>query len=118
MVAHAERIKCNFGARLLFIRNKSFSSCYVMPCILSVMLFCLCIIDFETLLDSLFISPDADRAGKIRFSGERNSVLLKASSGARCTPRNFVLIVTLLGTSVCLTLYLTVHQMKYSQLSN
>ena len=52
------------------------------------------------------------RAGKISFSGERNSVLLKASSEARCAPRNFVLIVTLRGTSVCLTMYLTVHQMK------
>ena len=52
------------------------------------------------------------RAGKIRYSGERNSVLLKASSGACCAPCNFVLIVTLRGTSVCLTMYLTLHQMK------
>ena len=35
-----------------------------------------------------FASADRiDRAGRIRFSSERNSVLLKASSGARCTPR-------------------------------
>ena len=52
------------------------------------------------------------RAGKIRFSGERNSMLLKASSGACCAPRNFVLLVMLRGTSVCLTVYLTMHQMK------
>ena len=36
-----------------------------------------------------------DRGVKIRFSGERNSVLLKASSGSRCAPRNFVLLVML-----------------------
>ena len=53
-----------------------------------------------------------DRAGKIRFSGERNSVFLKEISGARCAPRNFVLLVTLRGTSVCLTVYLIAHQMK------
>ena len=35
------------------------------------------------------------RAGKIRFSGERNFMLLKTSSGARCAPCNFVLLVTL-----------------------
>ena len=29
-------------------------------------------------------------AGKIRFSGERKSELLKASSGERCGPYNFV----------------------------
>ena len=34
-------------------------------------------------------------ARKIRFSGTRKSVLLKASSGERCAPRNFVLFVTL-----------------------
>ena len=33
------------------------------------------------------------RTRKIRFFGERNSVLLKASSEARCAPRNFVLLV-------------------------
>ena len=52
------------------------------------------------------------KTGKNRFSGEQSSVLLKASSGARCAPLNFVLLVTLRGTSVCLTVYLTVHQMK------
>ena len=31
------------------------------------------------------------RAGKIRFSGTKKSVLLKASSGDRCAPHNFVL---------------------------
>ena len=51
-------------------------------------------------------------AGKIRFSGEQNSVLLKASSGAHCTLRNFVLLVTLQGTSVCIIMYLIVDQMK------
>ena len=53
-----------------------------------------------------------NRAGKIRFSGKRNSVLLKTSSGARCTPCNFVPLVTLRRTSICLTVYLIVHQMK------
>ena len=52
------------------------------------------------------------RAGKIRFSGERKFVLLKASSGDRCAPHNFVLPVTLRSKSVCLTIYLTVHQIK------
>ena len=53
-----------------------------------------------------------NRAGKIRFSGDPNSVLLKTNSGARCVPCNFVLLVTLRRTSVSLTVYLTVHQMK------
>ena len=52
------------------------------------------------------------RAGKIRFLGERNSVLFKASPGTRCASRKFVLLVTLRGTSVCLTVYLTMYQMK------
>ena len=52
------------------------------------------------------------RAGKIRFSGARKSVLLKPSSGERCTPRNFVLLVTLEGTRSHLTVYLVMHQMK------
>ena len=38
------------------------------------------------------------RAGEIRFSGTRKSVLLKASSGKRCVLRNFVLLVTLGST--------------------
>ena len=41
-------------------------------------------------------------AGKIRFSGEQKSVLLKASSGEHCAPRNFVLLVTLRGMYKCL----------------
>ena len=53
-----------------------------------------------------------NRAGKIRFSGERNSVLLKTSSGASYAPHNFVLTVTLQHASVCLTVYLAMHQMK------
>ena len=52
------------------------------------------------------------KAGKTRFSGERNSVLLKANSGAPCAPHNFVLLVTLWGTSVCLTECLAMHQRK------
>ena len=51
-------------------------------------------------------------ARKIRFAGTRMSVLLKASSGEHCAPHNFVLLVTLGGTSVRLIVYLTVHQMK------
>ena len=38
------------------------------------------------------------RAGKIRFSGARKSVLLKASSGERCVPRNSMHLVALRGT--------------------
>ena len=53
------------------------------------------------------------RAGKVRFSGARKSVLLKASSGERCAPRNFVHLVALQGTCVRLIVYLVVHQMKY-----
>ena len=40
------------------------------------------------------------RAGKIRFSGAQKSVLLKASSGERCAPQNFVHLVTFRGTRV------------------
>ena len=39
------------------------------------------------------------RAEKSRFCGARKSVLHKASSGEHCTPRNFVLLVVLQGTS-------------------
>ena len=53
------------------------------------------------------------RAGKIRFSGARKSVLLKPSSGERCAPQNFVQLVTFRGTRVHLIMYLVVHQMKY-----
>ena len=49
---------------------------------------------------------------KIKFSGTRKSVLLKASSGERCTPANFVLFVTLEGAHVRLIVYLAVHQIK------
>ena len=53
-----------------------------------------------------------DRAGKIRFSVTRKSVLLKASSGERFAPRNFVLLVMLGGTSFHLIVWLAVHQIK------
>ena len=53
------------------------------------------------------------RAGKIRFSGARKSVLLKASSGGRCAPKNFVHLATFRGTRVHLIVYLVVHQMNY-----
>ena len=49
-----------------------------------------------------------NRARKIRFSGTRKSVLLKASSGEHCASRNFVLLVALGGTCVCLIAYLVV----------
>ena len=52
------------------------------------------------------------KPGKNRFSGDWNSVLLKTSSGACCAPGKFALLVTLQGTSVCLTMYLAVYQMK------
>ena len=39
-------------------------------------------------------------------------MLLKVSSGERCVPRNFVLLVTLEGTRVRFIVYLAVHQMK------
>ena len=66
----------------------------------------------EYLCKSFFVKIVISRARKIRFSGEQNSVLLKASSGERCAPRNFVLLMTLRVTNVCLTVYLAVHQMK------
>ena len=50
---------------------------------------------------------------KIRFSGARKFVFLKAGSGECCATHNFVHFVTLRGTSVCLIMYLVVHQMKY-----
>ena len=40
------------------------------------------------------------RAGKTRFPGTQQSVLLKASSGEHCAPRNFVLLLTLRCTRV------------------
>ena len=52
------------------------------------------------------------RAGKIRFYGEWKPVLLQASPGERCASHNFMLPVTLRSQSVCLTLYLIVHQIK------
>ena len=52
---------------------------------------------------------DNTRAGRIRFSGARKSVLLKASSGERCAPRNFVHLVILRDTRVPLILYLVVY---------
>ena len=63
-------------------------------------------------LQDLFIYI-MNRAGKIRFSGAQKSVLLKASSGERCAPCNFVHLVALQGTCVRLIVYLVVHQMKY-----
>ena len=51
-------------------------------------------------------------AGKIRFSGTQKSVLLKASSGECCAPHNFVLLLTLGGTCICLIVYIAVYQMK------
>ena len=53
------------------------------------------------------------RAGKVRFSGARKFVFLKASSGEPCAPPNFVHLVTLRGTRVHLIMYLVVHQLKY-----
>ena len=53
------------------------------------------------------------RAGKIWFSGEQNSMLLKARSGARCAPHNFVLIVTLQSTSVCLVPHRAPNEIDY-----
>ena len=52
------------------------------------------------------------RAGKIRFSGTQKSMLLKASSGECCAPRNFGLLMMLGGTCVYLIMYLIVYQMK------
>ena len=52
------------------------------------------------------------RAGKIRFSGARNLVLLKASLGERRAPHNFELLLTLRGTCVHIIVYLIVDQMK------
>ena len=52
------------------------------------------------------------RVGKVRFSGTRKFVFLKASSEERCAPHNFVLLVTLRGTRVRLIFYVAVHQMK------
>ena len=54
-------------------------------------------------------------AGKIRFSSIWNSVLLKVSSGEHSVPRNFVLLVTLGGTHVRLTVKLTVVMLRQIQ---
>ena len=55
----------------------------------------------------------SSRAGKVRSSGARKSVLLKASSGGHCAPQNVVHLATFRGTRVHLIVYLVVHQMKY-----
>ena len=52
-------------------------------------------------------------AGKIRFSSAQKSMLLKASSGEHCVPCNFVHLLTLRGTCICLIVYLVLHQIKY-----
>ena len=52
------------------------------------------------------------RAGKIGFSDTKKSVLIKASSGECCTPYNFVLLVTLVGTHIHLIMHHVVYQMK------
>ena len=52
------------------------------------------------------------RAGNIRFSGTQKSVFLKVSSGEHCVPCNFVHLVMLGGTCICLIVYLFVYQMK------
>ena len=54
----------------------------------------------------------ASMAGKIKFSGTRKSVLLKANLGEHCVPHNFVLLVTLEGIHVQFIMYLTMYQMK------
>ena len=53
--------------------------------------------------------PWGCRAGKIRNSGARKTVLLAVRSGARRVPRNFVPLVRLRGTRVCLIVYLVVY---------
>ena len=53
------------------------------------------------------------RTGRIRIFGARNSVLLKANSGERCAPQNFVQLATFRGTQAHLIVYLVVHQMKH-----
>ena len=52
------------------------------------------------------------KVGKNRFFGTGKSMLLKASSGEHCAPCNFVLLATLGGTQVHLTVYLIMNQMK------
>ena len=49
---------------------------------------------------------------KISFSGTRKSVLPRTSSGERCAPRNFELLVTLGGTRVRHIVNLALYQMK------
>ena len=53
---------------------------------------------------------------KLGFLAQK-SVLLKASSGERCTPRNFAHFVALRGTRVRLIMFFVVHQIKcYGQM--
>ena len=59
-------------------------------------------LDNHHLLDCVILR-NSPQGWKIRFSGKQNSMLLKASTGACCAPRNFVLLVTLQGLSVCFT---------------
>ena len=58
----------------------------------------------------LSVEQDVIRAGKIKFSGTRKSLLIKPSSGEHCTPRNFVLLGTLQVhvsvSCVCIIVYL------------
>ena len=64
------------------------------------------------ILLELILVKKINRAGNIWFSGTRKSVLLKESSGERCAPRNFVLLMMLRGTHVCLIVCFGVHQIK------
>lgn len=52
------------------------------------------------------------RTGKNRISGTGKSVLLKVNLGEHWVACNFVLLVALGGTHVCLTVYFAMHQMK------
>ena len=49
------------------------------------------------------------RAGKIRNSGAWKTMLLAIRSGAHCVPRNFVPLVRLWETHICLIVYLVVY---------
>ena len=64
----------------------------------------------------LFSSIRSDFFAKLllvtKFGPCTKSVPLKAYSGERCAPCNFVLLLTLGGTRVRFIVYLAVHQMK------
>ena len=115
---------CISVAHIKFITKKLCVLCYIVgirfePPIWSSLLFSL---PNPLLLTTLFWQycpneiPEKHKLTgleKLGFLVQQKSVLVKASSGERCVPRNFVHLKTLQGTRIHLIVYLLMHQIKY-----